>query len=446
MTSTDKLEIGDLEIDIFKMMHIDRSFAVMMVDHLKKDYFESIILGKVFAIYQSFFQKHNKLPNRNVVESITEGLGIDKKKTDIYFNQIFIPKEEIDIDAAEKDYVTEEVVKFAKRARMVEAINESINLIEQDDFDKIVSLMKDALIFNLDINIGFDLYDVDARYAKIAESIENKVTTGYGQLDRVLGGGWAKRELYCVMGPPGFGKSIFLPNFGIKALLNGMNVVHYTLEMSEERLGMRYDAISTGLIMKELNAHPDEIKKKYDTIKKITKSRLKMKEFPTGMASVMDIESHLENLKLHEDFVPDLLIVDYGDIMRSSHKAANLYEEQGWIFRELRGLAVKKDVVVITATQSNRDSLGNDGATKEIIGMHNTADSMEKNRIIDVLFTITQTKSEKDGGQINLYTAKNRNGESNVYAQFNINYGNMQLKEPLLGNNNQNNASNTNTA
>ena len=212
--------------------------------------------------------------------------------------------------------------------------------------------------------------------------------------------------------------------------------------MSEERLGMRYDAISTGMIMKELNMHPDEIKKKYDTIKKITKTRLKMKEFPTGMASVMDIESHLENLKLHEDFVPDMIIVDYGDIMRSAHKAANLYEEQGWIFRELRGLAVKKDMIVITATQSNRDSLGSNGDTKEMIGMNNTADSMEKNRIIDALFTITQTRSEKDSGQINLYAAKNRNGESNVYAQFNINYGNMQIKEKLLGNNSQGNSTN----
>lgn len=202
----EKLEIGDLEIDIFKMMHIDRSFAVMMVDHLKPNYFESIILGKVFTIYQRLFQQHNHLPTRDLVESITVKMGIDKKKTDPYFDQIFLPKEQIDIDISEKSYVTDEVIKFAKRARMVEAINESINLIEKDDFDRIVSLMKDALIFNLDVNLGFDLYDVDARYAKIAESLENKISTGYGQLDKILGGGWAKRELYCVMGPPGMGK------------------------------------------------------------------------------------------------------------------------------------------------------------------------------------------------------------------------------------------------
>ena len=62
------------------MMHLDRSFAVMMIGHLRKDYFESIILGKVFTIYESFFKKHNKLPNRAVVESITTSLGIDKKR------------------------------------------------------------------------------------------------------------------------------------------------------------------------------------------------------------------------------------------------------------------------------------------------------------------------------------------------------------------------------
>jgi len=204
--NNEKLELGDLEIDIFKMMHLDRSFAVMMIEHLKKDYFESQILGKTFTIYEQFFKKHNKLPNRNVVESILGGVGVDNKKTAPFFDQIFIPKEQIDIDIAEKDYVTEEVVKFAKRARMVEAINESVNLIEKDDFDSIISVVKDALIFNLDINIGFDLYDVDERYLKIAESIENKVSSGYGQIDKILGGGWAKRELYCVMSPPGFGK------------------------------------------------------------------------------------------------------------------------------------------------------------------------------------------------------------------------------------------------
>lgn len=227
--------------------------------------------------------------------------------------------------------------------------------------------------------------------------------------------------------------SVFLPNFGIKALMNGLNVAHYTMEMSEERLGLRYDSIATGITTSTLMDHPDEIKKKYETFKHITEAKLKLKEFPTGSASVLDIEAHLEQLKIYEGFVPDLLIIDYGDIMKSTRKTANTYEEQGWIFRELRGLAVKKNISVITATQANRDSMDNDGGTKEIIGMNQTADSMEKNRILDGLFTITQKRQEKDQGKINLWVAKNRNGASNILLQFLINYNTFKITEALLG-------------
>ena len=171
----EKLELGDLEIDIFKMMHIDRSFAVLMVDHLKKEYFDSMILGKVFAIYKSFFEQYNKLPTRKIVENLTSSVGIDTSKTDIYFDQIFKPKEEIDINITEKVYLVEEVTKFAKRARMIEALNQSIDLIEKDDFETIISTMKDALVFNLDVKLGFDLYDIDESYKEIDESLIKKI-------------------------------------------------------------------------------------------------------------------------------------------------------------------------------------------------------------------------------------------------------------------------------
>lgn len=227
--------------------------------------------------------------------------------------------------------------------------------------------------------------------------------------------------------------TIWLVNIGFNLLKHGYNVVHYSMEMSEERLGLRYDAVATKIATKELTSSIDEVKAKYDTLKKITQSRLKLKEFPTSMASIYDIEAHLEHLKLQENFKPDAIIVDYGDIMRSTRQTKNLYEEQGWIFRELRGLAVKQEVAGITATQSNRGALKEDGGTSEMIGMDKTADSMEKNRILDVLFSVTQSRQEKDDGKINLWVAKNRNGEANRILEFLINYRNMSISEKSPG-------------
>ena len=427
----DKLELGDLEIDIFKLCNQDRSFLVKMVSNLKSEYFESQTLSRIFSVYEQFFEKFNKTPTNKIVEDILIKKGQIKERIEPFLTRIF---ETEAIDPTEKEYITEEVTKFGKRARMKEAILESVDLLESDDFGAITEKVRQALLFNMNVNVGLDLFDVDERFRLLKDSTGNKLPTGYGQLDKVLGGGWAKKELYAFMGPPGIGKSIFLPNVGFKALINGYNVVHYTLEMSEERMSQRYDGIATNIELKNLLTHQSEVEDKYKMIQKLTEAHLKIKEFPTGMASVLDIEAHLEQLKLYEDFEPDMIIIDYGDIMKSSKRTGNLYEEQGAIFRELRGLSVKENIVVITATQSNRDSLSADGqGTKEIIGMGNTADSMEKNRILDGLFTIIQNRKEKDEGKINLWTAKNRNGESNVYLEFLINYEKMQIKEALLG-------------
>jgi replicative DNA helicase len=425
----DNLELGDLEIDIFKMMHLDRAFLVKMIINLKPEYFESTLLQKLFKIYKGYFDRYSNTPTRKITDDLLIKSNVDKTTADAYLDRIFV---NATLDPKERDYLVDEVVTFAKQARMKEAVMESIGLLEKNDFAGINEKVRNALLFNLDVNVGYDLYDVDERYRSLKLSLDNRVPTGYAQLDRVLVGGWAKKELYAVMGPPGIGKSVFLPNFGLKALLNGLNVIHYTLEMSEDRLGMRYDACASNIAMNMLMSSPDEIKQKYETIKKVTQAHLKMKEYPTSLASILDFEANIEQFRLMS-FVPDMLIVDYGDIMRSTRKTNNLYEEQGWIFRELRGLAVKTNTIIITATQSNRDSMAADGGTKEIIGMNQTADSMEKNRILDALFSITQTPQEKDAGRINLWVAKNRNGESGIYCEFLINYSNMQIKEVSMG-------------
>lgn len=421
------LQLGDLETDIFKFCNIDRPFMIKMISNLKPEYFQSTINSKIFESYKECFDKYNNVPTRKILELMLEVRGISKERSVPNLDRIFSGQAQF--DPVEREHITLEVVKFSKKARMVDAINQSIGFLEEDDFESIITVTKDALMFNIDIQQGYDLYDVDERYKNLQNSLMNKISTGYSQIDQVLDGGWAKKEIYCVMGPPGFGKSIFLPNFGIKALLGGMNVVHYSLEMSEDRIGQRYDAIASGINQKQLMDHPDEVKEKYDMFKKITKSRLKLKEFPTSLASVLDIEAHLDNLKTFHNFEPDMLIVDYGDIMKSTRNTKNTYEEQGWIFRELRGLAIKRNVVVLTATQTTRDSLSSDGGTAEIIGMDKAADSMEKNRILDVLFSITQSMKDKDDGVINLWVAKNRNGQSSKFLEFLINYKNFQIKE-----------------
>jgi hypothetical protein len=65
--------------------------------------------------------------------------------------------------------------------------------------------------------------------------------------------------------------------------------------------------------------------------------------------------------------------------------------------------------------------------------MDQVADSMDKNRILDILFSVQQSREEKSEGKINLWIAKNRNGESNKKMNFLVDYRVMKVSEIKVG-------------
>jgi len=80
---------------------------------------------------------------------------------------------------------------------------------------------------------------------------------------------------------------------------------------------------------------------------------LLIKYFPTKSATVQTLSSHLNQIEL-QGITPDLVIVDYADILRGigtekRHILENIYED-------LRGLAGEYEVPIWTASQANRSS------------------------------------------------------------------------------------------
>jgi len=432
------IDLGDLIVDMYRMCNQDQTFLVRMMAHLDKSFFlSSKIFSKVFILYKLYFEKYQKAPTEKVLRHELTKAGENEDVVNGVVDEIFSQKI---FNHGEKDYITDLVVMHARKVNVEKAIMLASDKINDGDdftdekFREILADVTESIKFSIDTDLGIDLFDIDERYNRIANSMGNKISTGFSNLDHITGGGFARKELHAIQGPPGLGKTIFLVNLGFKFLVGGYNVAHYSLEMGEERLGLRYDGVASGQTINSLMRLEgiDDVKKAYKMLKMMTKTHLKMKEFPTGAASTYDIEAHLDELALYEDFTPDVIVVDYGDIMKSTRNTKNTYEEQGWIFRELRALAIKRDCVVLTATQSRRDALKEDGGTKDIIGMDQVADSMEKNRILDLLLSVQQSREERDEGRVGLWVAKNRNGAANLKIDFLINYRNMKLSEPQV--------------
>ena len=140
---------------------------------------------------------------------------------------------------------------------------------------------------------------------------------------------------------------------GSNAMRNGKNVLHYTFELTESAVGIRYDSNLCNIPSSDVRDNKERVQQFYKDNEDL--GRLIIKEYPTGAASVTTIRNHIEKLALR-NFKPSIILIDYADIMRSSRKYDSLRHELKLIYEELRNLAMDMNIPIWTASQANRDS------------------------------------------------------------------------------------------
>jgi replicative DNA helicase len=134
-------------------------------------------------------------------------------------------------------------------------------------------------------------------------------------------------------------------------------------------------------------------------------------EYPTKTLTVAEIERQLRRLQIESGVLPDLVIVDYLDILKPGYRSGDKYEDQGSIGEELRALAGKHRVPVVTASQVNRQ-----GAGKQVIGGGDVSGSFEKIMVADEVLTISATDEELANGIARIHFANSRNSGSATFT------------------------------
>jgi hypothetical protein len=205
--------------------------------------------------------------------------------------------------------------------------------------------------------------------------------------------------------------SHWLVAIGSNAMRLGKNVVHYTFELNEHVVGLRYDSNLCGLPSSDVQDNKDLV---LETYKNKGLGRLIIKEYPTGSATVMTVRNHIEKLQL-KGIKPDVIVIDYADIMKSSKSYDSLRHELKLVYEELRNLAMELEVPVWTASQANRDS-----AQSDVVGLENMSEAYGKAMVADVVVSLSRKASEKSAGVGRLFIAKNRAGKDGIIFPITI--------------------------
>jgi replicative DNA helicase len=333
-----------------------------------------------------------------------------------------------------KNHILTDCLKYAKKSRLYKALSKSAEELDKEDFqvEKSLEFVSEAVSVNYDTDLGMSVFQFRERIAGLNKIMQDAIPSFSPVLNEKSSGGRFPGELYVYMAPPGVGKSLFLVQDGYHAMIKGYKVVHITCELNRLRVGLRYDNLHARMTTKEIFSNLQSIETRYKTLRTATKGDIIIKEYPPNTATVLDISIFLDQLKIYDNYIPDVLIVDYGDILKPIKSRDKEYSEQGEIFVGLRTLAVERNIPVITATQSTREMLNK---IVQKVSMAQVSDSFHIPRIADAMYALAQTERERELGIINLKIVKNRNGPAGHSLPFQIDYAKMRAVDTEIENN-----------
>tara|TARA_R110001583_G_scaffold48919_7_gene153110 strand:+ start:1811 stop:3187 length:1377 start_codon:yes stop_codon:yes gene_type:complete len=391
---------------IFQCLLIDREWSTQMSEVMTYEYFDIRYLSYLTEKFFSYFKKYKSFPSLHILITIVRD-DLREGKDVLLRDQVveFLHRIKSSSDMSDLQYVKEKALDFCRKKAMRDALEESVSLISSDKYDSVIDVMKKALSVGTPSTVGHDFFqDIEARFTKI-----NRITcpTGIPPLDKkdVMNGGLARGEIGVVTANTGVGKSHFLVHVGSEALRVGKNVLHYTFELTETSVGIRYDSNLCNIQSNQVIDRKKEVLEYYNNT---NLGRLIIKEYPTGSATISTLRNHIEKLQL-KSFVPSLIIIDYADIMRSTRSYDSLRHELKLIYEELRNLAMDLNIPIWTASQANRES-----ANSSVVGLENMSEAYGKAMVADVVVSLSRKPMEKAEGFGRLFVAKNRAGRDGI--------------------------------
>jgi replicative DNA helicase len=318
----------------------------------------------------------------------------------------------------EQDVILKQVRRFAQHQAFKSTMRSSLDLLERDQVEELETLWTKTLAVGKGENQreAFYFSTFSARNLKRAQRPEILATL-IPQLDGCLSdGGFNKRELNVFLGLPNSGKSFALDHLAKAAIIQKKKVVFYSLEMSIEKVAARLDAAFAGVKIREIREHTGKIAKTMEQLQRKFGNSLLLKEYPAKLATVGTIRSDLLNLKLR-GFSPDVLILDYINLLGRTGDSDNSYRQLGDVYIDLRSLIQEFNLWGITAGQSNRG-----GFNTDLITMKDIGESFEGAMHSDVIITLNQNQENKTNNIVRLYLAKNRNELANRVIPITIDF------------------------
>jgi RecA/RadA recombinase len=403
------------QLKVINQLLLNKEFILNIRDSIQEEYFDNQSLQWIVTQTLKYFDKYHTSPTLESLHIEVKKLENEILKTSV-IEQL---REAYKVDNSDDTYVREEFSNFCKNQQLKKALLTSVELLNSGMYDDIRLLIDSALKAGQDKNIGHEYSkDVESRYRPDAREV---IPTPWSAINKLLAGGLGGGDLGLVFGGPGGGKSWMMVAVAGHAVRLGFNVVYYTLELGEVYVGKRFDAYFTNEPVNNIHLHRKKVENEINRLE----GKLVVKEFSMGKASIQTLESHISKLK-DMDSAPDLIIIDYIDLLRSKRRNSERKDEIDDVYMAVKGLARDMNIPIWSVSQVNRA-----GAQDDIIQGDKAAGSYDKIMITDFAMSLSRKKEDKVNGTGRMHIMKNRYGMDGLTfsASIDTTTGHVELDE-----------------
>jgi len=416
-----------LDLDFFETVVMynalfSTNYLEAIIDYAEPVYFKNKDIKILFDVLVTYYRNTGSIPNTTELKShlVTEEQKNALRSTVLSFKAIDTKYNFEQLISNTQQFLRERAVYYTLQKTNYDIQSNSI------DTSRILESFEKACSISLVDNIGFDYLENVDQHCKDLLEVFKCIPTGWRWLDEKLGGGLlaSGRALYVFCGATNVGKSIFLGNVATSILKQGKTVLLISLEMSEAVYTKRISTQLSQIPIADITTHVESLRAFLHEYKEDNKkSKLIVKEFPPKSVTVNYIKAYVGKL-VKKGIKPDVIIIDYVNLLGANDPKANSYESIKQITEGLRALSYTFECPVVSATQINRS--GYDTAKP---GLETTSESMGLSHTVDAQFSIWTEEGDNELGIIHLGIMKNRFGPRDVATTLEIDYPTLTLTE-----------------
>ncbi len=424
---------ADFERKIAALLLRDFRFAKETLDYLKPEHFTNALDRNMAVLVQDFVRRYGSIPDPRTLLGIIKATPAMTAEVSLYADRLV---EYIRTDLHEREYIREVVNDFCRRQALLLLASQIPDIVDKRDpkrWEKIEAAYRKATAIGVDTQPErYDYFANAASRKEMRESIASGavslgVSTGFPEInDQLYRRGYQRGGLTGIMAPAKRGKTALMLQSCVYGVLDGVNALYLSLEVTNDVLTDRMDACLTSTTMDSLVVAREDIEKEVNLASaRPGRGNLYIECRPSNSFSTDQVERLIDSY-LNDGHPLDIVFVDYIGILRMADPK-DRYMSLGIAAKELRRIGGERNIAMVTGIQTNRGAVNAETAGADSIG-----ESFAVVQDVDLLMSVNANEAEMASGVRRIHWAASRN-EATKTISVQGDLETMQIIQRVLG-------------